>query len=93
MQSAGERMVERIATLFTALVLLVLYSPVLINALFSVVALDNGQVNWGSFSVDAYGALWTNDSVKDALRNTGIVALLAVGAATLLAVLFALYVN
>ena len=34
-RSPGERVVEAVAGLFTALVLLVLYSPVLINALFS----------------------------------------------------------
>ena len=84
---------EAIAGLFTALVLLVLYSPVLINALFSVVALDDGQIQWESFSLAPYRAVWSDPDVISALRNTGAVAFVAVGAATLLAVAFALYAD
>jgi ABC-type spermidine/putrescine transport system permease subunit II len=91
MRSRGERLVEWAAAIFTTVVLLVLYSPVLINALFSVVRLDHGRVVWDSFSLSSYGSLWFNDSVKDALRTTGVVAVVAVTVATVLAILFALY--
>jgi len=92
-RSPGERVVEAVAGLLTALVLLVLYSPVLINALFSVVALDDGQIQWDSFSLAPYRAVWSDPDVIGALRNTGAVALVAVGAATVLAVAFALYAD
>jgi ABC-type spermidine/putrescine transport system permease subunit II len=85
--------VEAIAGLFTALVLLVLYSPVLINALFSAVALDDGQIQWDSFSLAPYRTVWSDPDVISALRNTGVVALVAVSAATVLAVAFALYAD
>jgi ABC-type spermidine/putrescine transport system permease subunit II len=85
--------VEAIAGLFSALVLVVLYSPVLINALFSAVALDNGQIQWDSFSLAPYRTVWSDPDVMSALRNTGVVALVAVGGATVLAVAFALYAD
>ncbi|MBA3450330.1 MAG: ABC transporter permease [Chloroflexia bacterium] len=93
MRSPGERVVELAAGVFTALVLLVLYSPVLVNALFSVVALDDGRILWDSFSLAPYRAVWSDADVTAALRNTGAVALAAVGTATLLAIALALYTD
>jgi ABC-type spermidine/putrescine transport system permease subunit II len=93
MRSPGERVVELVAGLFTTLVLLVLYSPVLVNALFSVVRSDDGQILWDSFSLAPYRSVWSDADVIAALRNTGSVALVAVGTATLLAVAFALYTD
>jgi ABC-type spermidine/putrescine transport system permease subunit II len=93
MRSPGERVVELIAGLFTTLVLLVLYLPVLINALFSVVQSQDGQIVWDSFSLAPYGSVWSDADVTAALRNTGTVALVAVGTATLLAIAFALYTD
>ena len=84
---------EAIAGLFTAAVLLVLYSPVLINALFSAVTLDDGQIQWDSFSLAPYRTVWSDPDVISALRTTGAVAFVAVGAATVLAVAFALYAD
>jgi ABC-type spermidine/putrescine transport system permease subunit II len=93
MRSPSERVVELIAGLFTTLVLLVLYLPVLINALFSVVQSRDGQIVWDSFSLAPYGSVWSDADVTAALRNTGTVALVAVGTATLLAIAFALYTD
>lgn len=93
MRSPGERVVELVAGIFTALVLLVLYSPVLINALYSVVQSRDGQILWDSFSLAAYRSVWSDADVIAALRNTGTVALVAVGTATLLAIAFALYTD
>jgi ABC-type spermidine/putrescine transport system permease subunit II len=93
MRSPGERVVDLIAGVFTALVLLVLYSPVFINALFSVVQSRDGQIVWDSFSLAPYGSVWSDADVTTSLRNTGTVALVAVGTATLLAIAFALYID
>src|SRR5215210_4535925 len=93
MRSPGERVVELVAGLFTTLVLLVLYLPVLINALFSVVQSQDGQIVWDSFSLAPYGSVWSDADVTTSLRNTGTVALVAVGTATLLAIAFALYTD
>jgi ABC-type spermidine/putrescine transport system permease subunit II len=93
MRSPGERVVDLIAGVFTALVLLVLYSPVFINALFSVVQSRDGQIVWDSFSLAPYGSVWSDADVTTSLRNTGTVALVAVGTATLLAIAFALYTD
>lgn len=93
MRSPGERVVEIVAGAVTATVLLILYSPVLINALFSVVQLDDGQILWDTFSLAPYWSVWSDPDVIAALRNTGVVALVAVGVATVLAVAFALYAD
>jgi ABC-type spermidine/putrescine transport system permease subunit II len=66
---------------------------VLINALFSVVQLDDGQIVWDSFSLTPYRSVWTDADVIDALRNTGTVAVVAVGVASLLAIALSLYTN
>ena len=91
MRSPLERLVEWIAGVFTAVVLLVLYSPVIINALFSVVQIDDGRVIWESFSLAPYRTVWADADVIAALRTTVIVALAAVVVATVLGVAFALY--
>ena len=93
MRSPAERIVELIAAVITALVLLVLYSPVLINALFSVVKLDDGRILWESFSLAPYRSVWSDADVIAALRNTALVALAAVSVATVLGIAFALYID
>lgn len=91
MKGRGERAVEAAAGVFTLLVLLVLYAPVFVNALFSVVKLEKGRIDWSSFSLAPYASVWADETVRDALRNTAVVALVAVTVATLLALAFALY--
>lgn len=93
MRPSMERLVDWIAGMFTVLVLLVLYSPVLINALFSVVQLDDGRIIWESFSLAPYRTVWSDADVVAALRNTLTVAVIAVGVAMLLGVAFALYAD
>ena len=93
MRSPGERAVEVAAGILTVAVLLVLYSPVLINALCSVVKLDDGQILWDTFSLAPYRSVWSDPDVIAALRNTATAALVAVIAATLLAIAFALYAD
>ncbi len=93
MRSPGERLVELAVGVLTALVLLVLYSPVLINALFSVVELQDGRIDWTSFSLAPYLSVWSDPDVIAALRTTGVVAVAAVAVATLLAIAFALYTD
>lgn len=92
-RSGGERLVEAGIGLLVAAVLLVLYAPVFINALFSVFATDDGRIVPGSFSLSPYRTVWSDPDVISSLRNTGIVALVAVSTATVLAVAFALYTH
>lgn len=91
MRISLERLVDWIAGIFTALVLLVLYLPVFINGLFSVVQLDDGKIVWESFSLAPYRTVWSDADVIAALRNTVVVALAAVGVAAVLGIAFALY--
>jgi ABC-type spermidine/putrescine transport system permease subunit II len=93
MATRGERIVIWLSGLLLAAVLLVLYAPVIIGALFSVVNLQRGHILWQSASLDSYAKLLGNDDILAALRNTAIVAVVSVAAATVMAVVLALYVH
>jgi len=90
-RSRGERLADLLAGLFAGVVLLALYAPVLINALFSLFAIDDGRIVPGTFSLSPYRTVWSDPDVVASLRNTAIVALVAVSIATALAIVFALY--
>lgn len=91
MLNRSERIADVLAGLLTVMVLLVLYAPVFISAIFSLIEVKDGRILWETFSFRNYITMWSNPSVIDALTNTGIVAVSAVTVASLLAVLLALY--
>lgn len=93
MKTTGQRTVDTALWIITAATLLVLYSPVIIGALFSVVEITRGQVQWGSVTLAWYARLWQNQSIVDAISTTLIVAVVSVAAASLLAIVLALYVE
>ncbi|CAN5194032.1 ABC transporter permease [soil metagenome] len=93
MKGTGERIVEWGAGALTFIVLAILYAPVLLSAIFSVVEIRNGEIVWESFTLSRYVTLWDNPSVVASLINTFIVAGIAVFAAIVLAILLALYVE
>jgi ABC-type spermidine/putrescine transport system permease subunit II len=91
LRSRGERVAEWIALVLTAAVFLVLYAPILVSAVFSMVETRKGEILWETFTLSHYLTLWSNESVMDALSNTAIVALVSVSGAAVLSVLLALY--
>ena len=93
MQNKSERIADLLAGILTVLVLCVLYTPVAISALFSVVEIKDGHILWDSFTLQHYVTLWSNPTVIDSLKNTAIVAGTSVFFATILAVGLALYVE
>jgi ABC-type spermidine/putrescine transport system permease subunit II len=93
MTTRGERIVIWLCGLLLAAVLLVLYAPVIVGALFSVVQLQRGHILWETASLRAYAELFGNADIAGALLNTLVVAVASVAAATLLALLLALYVH
>jgi ABC-type spermidine/putrescine transport system permease subunit II len=92
-RTRGARIVDVAAGVFTLVVLLALYAPVFINALFSLFALDDGKIVPGSFSLSPYRTVWSDPDVISSLRNTASVAVAAVTIATVLAIGFALYTD
>lgn len=92
-RSLDERVAEFVAGALTVFVLAVLYSPVVVSALFSVVETDRGTMLWRSFTLERYVTLWSNSSVTEAVVNTALVAVGSVGAVTLLGLFLALYVQ
>jgi ABC-type spermidine/putrescine transport system permease subunit II len=93
MATRGERIVIWLCGLVLAAVLVVLYAPVIVGALFSVVSLQRGEIEWQTASLQAYADLFGHADILAALTNTLIVALISVAAATVLAVALALYIH
>jgi len=91
MRARSERYAEIAAGILTAAVFVVLYAPVIISVLFSLVQIRQGQILWETLSFSPYVTLWSNPSVIAALSNTAIVAIVAVAIASAFAVLLALY--
>jgi ABC-type spermidine/putrescine transport system permease subunit II len=91
MRARSERKAEIAAGILTAAVFVILYAPVIISVLFSLVQIRQGKILWETLSFSPYVTLWSNPSVIAALSNTAIVAITAVAIASLLAVLLALY--
>lgn len=89
----GEIIAERAAGLILVLVLLVLYAPVFVGALFSVVTVTRQGIDWQSATLSWYGTLLGNADIARALRTTLIVSIIAVTGASVLSVTLALYVN
>lgn len=93
MRSRGEKIVDGLLALLVGVLFIVLYSPVFISALFSVVEVKRGFANWSSVTLGWYASLPGNDDIIAAVRATLIVGVCAVTAATVAAVALALYVN
>jgi ABC-type spermidine/putrescine transport system permease subunit II len=91
MQTSGERRAEIMTGVVTAIVFIVLYAPVIISVLFSLVEIRRGKILWETLSFEPYVTLWSNPSVLAALSNTAIVAFVSVILASMLALLLALY--
>ena len=62
-------------------VVLLLYGPLAVAIFFSFFRLERNAVQWDSFSFDAYGTLFRNEAILDALKNTLLVGLTAVALA------------
>ena len=75
----------------TVLVFAVLYAPLFVSLLFSLVEIKRGVIQWDTLSFSPYLTLWSNASVISALSNTAQVAVVSVVIACILAVALALY--
>jgi len=72
-------------------VLVLLYGPLVVAIFFSFFKFRSNQVQWDSFSFDAYEKLLANENVVGALGNTVLVGVSAVAAALVLGTLLAFY--
>jgi ABC-type spermidine/putrescine transport system permease subunit II len=93
MPTRGERIVDALLWIVAGVSFLILYAPVLIGALFSLVEVQRGEVLWHTATLAWYGELWRNQSILDAIRLTLLVAGISVVVASILAVVLALYVH
>ncbi|WP_373502664.1 ABC transporter permease [Aestuariivirga sp.] len=90
-QSGGQKIAVWVTGTLTVIVFVLLYAPVFISMLFSLVEIRRGKILWETLSFSPYVTLWSNTSVIDALTNTAIVAIISVIVASVLAVILALY--
>lgn len=93
MSLSSERLAAMAAGALAAAVLAVLYAPVVIGALFSVIEVTRNGIDWSGFSLAWYGKLWQNQSILDAVRTTLIVSACSVSLAIVLSIALALYVE
>lgn len=89
--SLSERFTVIITGILTAFIFLVLYSPIIISALFSALQTKQGVIQWNTVSFSPYFTLWSNQSVITAMFNTVLVAVISVTVASVLSVALALY--
>ena len=81
----------RILSLVALFVAILLYGPLAVAIFFSFFRLERNEVQWDSFSFDAYRALFRNEAVLDALTNTAMVGALAVVLALVFGTIIAFY--
>ena len=74
-----------------AFVVLLLYGPLAVAIFFSFFRLERNEVQWDSFSLDAYATLFRNEAILDALTNTVIVGVSAVALALIFGTLIAFH--
>jgi ABC-type spermidine/putrescine transport system permease subunit II len=74
-----------------AFVVLLLYGPLAVAIFFSFFRLERNEVQWDSFSLDAYTSLFHNEAVLDALTNTLIVGVSAVALSLIFGTLIAFH--
>lgn len=91
--SKAERLVQFSVTCLAVVMLLVLYAPVMVGAMFSVVKVTRAGIDWHSATLGWYGGLWQNASILEAISTTLIVGIIAVSIAIVLSVVLALYVE
>lgn len=89
----SERIADWLTGTLLALVLMVLYAPVFVGALFSIVPVRGGHVFWHDASFGWYAGLWSNHDILSALSTTLFVGVIAVAVSSVLASLLALYVR
>ena len=88
-------MKRTISLAYLVLLLVMLYAPIVIIAVFS---FTESKVlgNWTGFSTELYSSLFTggvNNSLIDAIKNTFIIALIAASVSTLLGTVAAIGIN
>ncbi|MFO1039289.1 MAG: ABC transporter permease [Geminicoccaceae bacterium] len=76
-----------------ALALIVLYGPLLLTVVVSFFDMKGGRVQWDTFGVQAYRALFHNRGIIEALGNTMLVGAVAVVASLVLGTLIAFWYN
>lgn len=76
-----------------AFVIVVLYGPLLVAIFFSFFAYQNNAVQWDSFSFDAYVSLAHDEAIIEAVLNTLLVGVAAVGLALVLGTALAFHYN
>lgn len=84
-----------LSTTYLALLLVMLYAPIVIIAIFS---FTESKVlgNWTGFSTELYASLFSGGvrySLLDAIKNTFIIAFIAAGVSTLLGTVAAIGIN
>ncbi len=85
------RLAILLLSLIAVFVTILLYGPLAVAIFFSFFRLQRNEVQWDSFSFDAYRTLFHNAAVLDSLTNTLMVGLSAVALALIFGTLIAFH--
>ncbi len=80
---------KAVSKIYTTLIFIFLYAPILIMIIFSFNASKSRAV-WGGFSLEWYARLFEDEAILNALKNTLIVASVAAVVATIIGTLAAI---
>jgi putative spermidine/putrescine transport system permease protein/spermidine/putrescine transport system permease protein len=89
--SGSTRLPTLVLALITAIVAILLYSPLFVPILSSLFTVNHGKVDWSAPTLSAYLELMQNNDVLSALRATLIVGLCTVVLSVVCGTLLALY--
>jgi ABC-type spermidine/putrescine transport system permease subunit II len=92
-RSSGEKFVYGLCAALFALTVIVLYAPIIVNALLSVVPRKLGALQWGEAGSNAYLSLFANEELMQSLFASIVVAISASILSSVVAVMMALYLD
>lgn len=93
MRTAGEKIVYGLCAVLFTLTVLVLYAPILVSALLSVVPSKLGVLQWGDADLQSYHDLLANQDLMQSLSSSMVVAVSSALLSSVVAVLMTLYMD
>jgi len=89
----SQRLLDAVLFVFAAVLLVVLYSPLALSLVYSLIPVENGILDWAHPSVGPYLRMWDDPLIASAVRTTLLVGSVSVILAVILGVACALFVT
>lgn len=90
-RTTGQKLVDGALLVLACMVAAVLYAPLFLSFVYSVIPLAGNKLQWSDPTLDQYFRIWDDPLIVSAIRTTMLVGVLAVILSTVLGVICALY--